>query len=98
MMALDADLGVIFFSFQWPKVLPADHFMCILLVFPGEEVGIKGFTPPFLAPTTAGPVVLQGVNYASGGGGILNHTGKIFVRFLLSTCTCSNAHLDETNM
>ncbi|XP_027166944.1 GDSL esterase/lipase At4g16230-like [Coffea eugenioides] len=45
----------------------------------GEEVGIKGFTPPFLAPTTAGPVVLQGVNYASGGGGILNHTGKIFV-------------------
>lgn len=36
-------------------------------------------TPPYLAPTTTGATVLQGVNYASGGGGILNHTGKIFV-------------------
>ncbi|KAL3505621.1 hypothetical protein ACH5RR_031003 [Cinchona calisaya] len=44
----------------------------------GEELGIN-VVPPFLAPTTSGPVVLQGVNYASGGGGILNHTGKIFV-------------------
>lgn len=50
-------------------------------VLPGEELGINGFAPPFLAPTTDGPVVLQGVNYASGGGGILNHTGKIFVMF-----------------
>ncbi|THG18225.1 hypothetical protein TEA_017169 [Camellia sinensis var. sinensis] len=45
-----------------------------------QEIGLKDFTPPYLAPTTTGPVVLQGVNYASGGGGILNHTGKIFVR------------------
>ncbi|XP_007035821.2 PREDICTED: GDSL esterase/lipase At4g16230 [Theobroma cacao] len=44
----------------------------------GQELGSPGFTPPYLAPTTRGPVVLQGVNYASGGGGILNHTGKIF--------------------
>ncbi|KAA8527361.1 hypothetical protein F0562_034924 [Nyssa sinensis] len=44
----------------------------------GQELGFKDFTPPFLAPTTVGTVVLQGVNYASGGGGILNHTGKIF--------------------
>lgn len=42
-------------------------------------MGFKDYTPPFLAPTTVGPLVLQGVNYASGGGGILNHTGKIFV-------------------
>ncbi|CAK9145664.1 unnamed protein product [Ilex paraguariensis] len=41
-------------------------------------MGFKDFTPPYLAPTTVGSVVLQGVNYASGGGGILNHTGKIF--------------------
>ncbi|KAL6186073.1 hypothetical protein ACLB2K_042195 [Fragaria x ananassa] len=40
--------------------------------------GFKGFTPPYLAPTTAGPVILRGVNYASGGAGILNETGKIF--------------------
>ncbi|KAL7178303.1 hypothetical protein ACSBR2_031452 [Camellia fascicularis] len=45
----------------------------------GQVIGLKDFTPPYLAPTTTGPVVLQGVNYASGGGGILNHTGKIFV-------------------
>ncbi|XVF66100.1 hypothetical protein PTKIN_Ptkin10aG0007200 [Pterospermum kingtungense] len=44
----------------------------------GQELGFPGFTPPYLAPTTRGEVLLQGVNYASGGGGILNHTGKIF--------------------
>ncbi|KAI9195194.1 hypothetical protein LWI28_012581 [Acer negundo] len=42
-----------------------------------QEFGL-GFTPPYLAPTTKGSVVLLGVNYASGGGGILNETGKIF--------------------
>nr|DAD33080.1 TPA_asm: hypothetical protein HUJ06_011931 [Nelumbo nucifera] len=45
----------------------------------GQELGFETFAPPYLAPTTAGPVILQGVNYASGGGGILNQTGKIFV-------------------
>lgn len=44
----------------------------------GQEMGSKDFIPPYLAPTTGGPVVLMGVNYASGGGGILNHTGNIF--------------------
>ncbi|XP_020202213.2 GDSL esterase/lipase At4g16230-like isoform X1 [Cajanus cajan] len=43
----------------------------------GQEMGID-FTPPYLAPTTAGPVILNGVNYASGAGGILNLTGKLF--------------------
>nr|XP_011462225.1 PREDICTED: GDSL esterase/lipase At4g16230-like [Fragaria vesca subsp. vesca] len=45
----------------------------------GESLGFKEFTPPYLAPTTAGPVILKGVNYASGAGGILNETGKLFV-------------------
>ncbi|PRQ39461.1 putative triacylglycerol lipase [Rosa chinensis] len=44
-----------------------------------SALGLKEFTPPYLAPTTAGPVILRGVNYASGGGGILNETGKIYV-------------------
>lgn len=44
----------------------------------GQEVGFKDFTPPYLAPSTNVAVALKGVNYASGGGGILNHTGKIF--------------------
>lgn len=48
----------------------------------GQEMGI-GFTPPYLAPTTVGPGVLEGVNYASGASGILNLTGKLFVSFLL---------------
>ncbi|RVW25778.1 GDSL esterase/lipase [Vitis vinifera] len=55
-------------------------FVLLLLNFhpPGQKVGFKDFTPPYLAPTTVGDVVLKGVNYASGGGGILNYTGKIF--------------------
>ncbi|KAM5568728.1 hypothetical protein ABKV19_016320 [Rosa sericea] len=44
-----------------------------------SALGLKEFTPPYLAPTTAGPVILRGVNYASGGCGILNETGKIYV-------------------
>ncbi|XP_065863836.1 GDSL esterase/lipase At4g16230-like [Euphorbia lathyris] len=44
----------------------------------GQKIGLKDFTPPYLAPTTAGDTVLRGVNYASGGGGILIPTGKVF--------------------
>ncbi|XP_015574697.1 GDSL esterase/lipase At4g16230 isoform X2 [Ricinus communis] len=44
----------------------------------GQEFGFQDFTPPYLAPSTVGSVVLMGVNYASGGGGILNYTGKVF--------------------
>ncbi|KAK7363473.1 hypothetical protein VNO77_05617 [Canavalia gladiata] len=43
----------------------------------GEELGF-GFTPPYLAPSTVGAKVMKGVNYASGGGGILNLTGNNF--------------------
>ncbi|KAI3506020.1 hypothetical protein L1887_28373 [Cichorium endivia] len=42
------------------------------------ELGLKDYTPPYLAPSTGGPLVLRGVNYASGGGGILNETRMIF--------------------
>lgn len=45
----------------------------------GQELGFKTFTPPYLAPSTTGAVILQGVNYASGSAGILNNTGKIFI-------------------
>ncbi|CAL9154522.1 GDSL esterase/lipase At4g16230-like [Musa acuminata AAA Group] len=45
----------------------------------GQALGLMEFTPPFLAPSTAGDVVLNGVNYASGGAGILNKTGNLFV-------------------
>ncbi|KAI6695289.1 hypothetical protein NL676_022999 [Syzygium grande] len=48
----------------------------------GEELGQPHYAVPFLAPNTTGRAVLTGVNYASGGGGILNATGRIFVNRL----------------
>ncbi|KAJ1297432.1 hypothetical protein BS78_01G375900 [Paspalum vaginatum] len=44
----------------------------------GQEMGLGGFVPPYMDPNTTGDAVLRGVNYASGGGGILNQTGSIF--------------------
>ncbi|CAL9225633.1 unnamed protein product [Arabidopsis halleri] len=43
-----------------------------------QALGSDELTPPYLAPTTSGSLILNGVNYASGGSGILNSTGKIF--------------------
>ncbi|KAJ0977642.1 hypothetical protein J5N97_013116 [Dioscorea zingiberensis] len=47
-----------------------------------EELGQQNYPQPFLAPDTKGPSILHGVNYASGGGGIMNQTGRIFVNRL----------------
>ncbi|CAM0872906.1 unnamed protein product [Alopecurus aequalis] len=44
----------------------------------GQELGLGGFVPPYMDPNTTGDVLFRGVNYASGGGGILNQTGSIF--------------------
>jgi hypothetical protein len=66
----------------YKQMLIEYSFLLFKIFSPGQELGLKEFTPPYLAPTTSGSVVLKGVNYASGGGGILNHTGKLFVRFL----------------
>ncbi|THG13387.1 hypothetical protein TEA_008240 [Camellia sinensis var. sinensis] len=48
----------------------------------GEELGQPHYAVPFLAPNSSGQVILHGVNYASGGGGIMNATGRIFVNRL----------------
>jgi len=48
-----------------------------------QALGSDELTPPNLAPTTRGSLVLKGVNYASGGSGILNSTGKLFVSTFL---------------
>ncbi|KAF5752929.1 GDSL-like lipase/acylhydrolase [Tripterygium wilfordii] len=48
----------------------------------GEELGIPNYAVPFLAPNATGKTILYGVNYASGGGGIMNATGRIFVNRL----------------
>ncbi|XP_020675249.1 GDSL esterase/lipase At2g23540 [Dendrobium catenatum] len=47
-----------------------------------EELGQPNYSPPFLAPNTKGSAILHGVNYASGGGGIMNQTGGIFINRL----------------
>lgn len=39
-----------------------------------DYVGLD-YAPPYLAPTTNGAQLLQGVNYASGAGGILDESG-----------------------
>ncbi|KAK9071728.1 hypothetical protein SSX86_008157 [Deinandra increscens subsp. villosa] len=51
-------------------------------LIPREELGQKQYSVPFLDPNTTGDVILHGVNYASGGGGIMNATGSIFVNRL----------------
>ncbi|CAL1408796.1 unnamed protein product [Linum trigynum] len=48
----------------------------------GEELGQLNYALPFLSPNTTGKALLSGVNYASGGGGIMNATGRIFVNRL----------------
>lgn len=48
----------------------------------GEELGQPYYALPFLSPNATGKAILHGVNYASGGGGIMNATGRIFVCFL----------------
>ncbi|CAA3031410.1 GDSL esterase lipase At2g23540 [Olea europaea subsp. europaea] len=48
----------------------------------GEGLGQPHYAMPFLAPNTTGRNILYGVNYASGGGGIMNATGRIFVNRL----------------
>lgn len=63
-----------------------------LFVIPGQQAGFKNFTPPYLAPTTRGAVILQGVNYASGGGGIVNETGVLFVSYIVY-CLLPTQHL-----
>ncbi|KAL7231888.1 hypothetical protein ACSBR2_010005 [Camellia fascicularis] len=48
----------------------------------GEELGQPHYAVPFLAPNATGNAILYGVNYASGGSGIMNATGRIFVNRL----------------
>ncbi|XP_058074097.1 GDSL esterase/lipase At1g29670-like [Magnolia sinica] len=43
----------------------------------GELLKLPGFLPPFTDPTTKGKKIVHGVNYASGGSGILDQTGPV---------------------
>ncbi|KAG0495851.1 hypothetical protein HPP92_000542 [Vanilla planifolia] len=46
----------------------------------GELLHLPGFLPPFADPRTEGAEILHGVNFASGGSGILDETGSLAVR------------------
>ncbi|WVZ79784.1 hypothetical protein U9M48_027321 [Paspalum notatum var. saurae] len=43
----------------------------------GELLRLPGLVPPFADPRTRGRAALRGVNFASGGSGILDHTGQL---------------------
>jgi hypothetical protein len=53
----------------------------------GELLGLPGLVPPFANPRTrrARAALLRGVNFASGGSGILDHTGQVTVSPLASS-------------
>ncbi|KAI3462783.1 hypothetical protein Pfo_019446 [Paulownia fortunei] len=55
---------------------------CCKITLMWEELGQPRYALPFLAPNTTGKAILYGVNYASGGGGTMNATGRIFVNRL----------------
>ncbi|RWW54075.1 hypothetical protein BHE74_00039370 [Ensete ventricosum] len=61
---------------DFPGHEPTGRYTNGRTILSGQALGLMEFTPPFLAPSTAGDVVLKGVNYASGGAGILNKTGQ----------------------
>ncbi|KAI3914077.1 hypothetical protein MKW92_040141 [Papaver armeniacum] len=56
----------------------------------GQELGWRTFTPAYLAPTTVGDVVLDGVNYASAASGILNGTGGNYGGRINMDCQLDN--------
>lgn len=54
--------------------------MHVLAKFAASKLGIPP-PPPYLSLSQDDDRLLQGVNYASGGAGILNDTGLYFVRY-----------------
>ncbi|RXH80131.1 hypothetical protein DVH24_041278 [Malus domestica] len=55
-----------------------------------QEMGFKNFTPPYLASTTVGDMLLQGVNYASSASGISNSTETFYVKVCLHDMSGNN--------
>lgn len=56
-----------------------------MLYITGDRTGLPR-PPAFLDPSVSEEVILEnGVNYASGGGGILNETGAYFVSATIHT-------------
>lgn len=45
----------------------------------GDHLQLPAYIPPSTHPSTTGPNIVHGVNYASGGSGILDDTGAVLV-------------------
>lgn len=56
----------------------------------GELLGLRQTIPPFLHPETQGKRILHGVNFASGGSGILDQTGSIVSKVISLNQQISN--------
>lgn len=68
-------------------------FYIKLLMNAGDKMGLPR-PPAFLDPSLTEDVILEnGVNFASGGGGILNETGGLFV-----SCKPKDIQLTSLNM
>lgn len=50
----------------------------------GDHLHLPCFIPPFADPLTRGKAIIHGVNFASGGSGILDDTGSTVVRIYLT--------------
>jgi hypothetical protein len=50
----------------------------VLSFLAADAIGLP-YPPPYLAPTSHGKAILQGVNYASGAGGLLDESGANYV-------------------
>lgn len=55
-----------------PQIEWCFHFLA------ADAIGLP-YPPPYLAPTSHGKAILQGVNYASGAGGLLDESGANYV-------------------
>ena len=50
----------------------------------GDRIGLP-YPPASLAPTSRGPAILRGLNYASGAAGILDGSGANYVRSIMNS-------------
>ena len=53
-----------------------------------QKMGMP-YPPSYLNPSSRGPIILQGLNYASAAAGILDSTGYNYVSFYLPTSILS---------
>lgn len=60
-----------------------------------EQLGLPEYIPPFYDPSTKGSRIVHGVDFASGGSGILDVTGKVQVFRLLLINAMLTSHLFE---